>query len=455
MVGTDPPYHTRSRKLLNQAFTPRRISALEPRIRRLAEDRLDRLAPNGQMDLVRDLTYELPAQVLFLLLGVPEEDVALVKLGADHRLLLVWGRPTPEHQIELARSLVTFWHQSERVVERRLRDPGDDLTSELIRLRGGDDTVLSLTEIASLVFGLLFAGHETTTAFLTNAVRQLLARGRWPELVRNPAATPVLVEELLRLDSSVIGWRRLAIRETTIGGVPLPAGARVLVLLGAANHDPARFHDPGALDPGRPNLKDHLGFGFGIHYCLGAALARLEAKVVLECLASRLPNLRLVPEQLFPSALRPASCFGQSLDLRITKWAGGHDAFCSSRSAIHTLMIDWRVTPRRAASWSSDSIIQVGKSTLTRRCCCAGRRSVVRSRLGERSLPSSNFRSNVLAFIESNLLRARPADRDQPDSAVPVGDDRGPEHARDASDDEKTRFVIGPRLDLEQHVVGP
>jgi hypothetical protein len=259
------------------------------------------------MDLVRDLTYELPALVLFLLLGVPDEDVGLVKVGADHRLLLVWGRPTPEHQVELARGLVTFWHHSERLVERRLRDPGDDLTSDLLRIRGGDDSVLTLGEIASLIFGLLFAGHETTTAFITNCVRQLLERGAWEDVVRHPESIPAMVEELLRLDSSVIGWRRLVVRDTTIAGMAVPAGARVLLLLGAANHDESRFADPGELDPRRSNLRDHLAFGFGIHYCLGAALARLETKVVLECLAARLPSLQLVSDQ--PLSFHPNVAF--------------------------------------------------------------------------------------------------------------------------------------------------
>jgi len=298
MVGTDPPYHTKVRKLMNQAFTPRRVSELEPWIRRLAESRLADLPPNGSMDLVRGLTYELPALVLFKLFGVPEDDVGLVKLGAEHRLLLVWGRPSPEQQAELARGLLVFWEHSERLVERRLREPADDLTSDLIRIRNGDDEVLTLQEIASLIFGLLFAGHETTTAFITNAVHQLLVRGpAWRDLAAAPDGLPAAIEELLRLDSSVIAWRRLALQETAIGGVTVPQGARILLLLGSANHDDARFACPHQLDVDRPNVRDHIAFGFGIHYCLGAALARLETKVALECLMERFPALSLVPGQ--------------------------------------------------------------------------------------------------------------------------------------------------------------
>ncbi|MGE0556082.1 MAG: cytochrome P450 [Gemmatimonadales bacterium] len=298
MVGTDPPYHTKARKLMNQAFTPRRVNELEPWIRHLVESRLAGLPSKGSMDLVRNLTDELPALVLFKLFGVPDDDVGLVKLGAEHRLLLVWGRPSPEQQAELARGLLVFWQHSERMVERRLREPADDLTSDLIRIRNGNDEVLTLQEIASLIFGLLFAGHETTTAFITNAVRQLLGRGTaWRDLATAPAGLPAAIEELLRLDSSVIAWRRLALQETTIGGVTVPLGARILLLLGSANHDDARFACPHQLDLDRPNVRDHIAFGFGIHYCLGAALARLETKVALECLMERFPALSLLPGQ--------------------------------------------------------------------------------------------------------------------------------------------------------------
>ncbi|MEO8450479.1 MAG: cytochrome P450 [Gemmatimonadota bacterium] len=298
MVGVDAPLHTRGRKFMNLAFTPRRVSELEPKIRGLVNERLGRLAPAGRMDLVESLTYELPALALFSMLGVPDEDVAIVKTGAQHRLLLIWGRPDPEEQAELARGLVAFWQHTERLVERRLRDPGDDLTSELIRLRAGDDSIVSLEEIASLIFGLLFAGHETTTAFITNAVRRLLDDGdAWRAVAANPGSLPAVVEELLRADTSGIVWRRLATRDAAVGGVAIPSGSRVLILLGSANHDESKFKCPHQLDFDRPNVKDHLSFGFGIHYCLGASLARLETRVVLECLATRLPSLRLAADR--------------------------------------------------------------------------------------------------------------------------------------------------------------
>jgi cytochrome P450 len=189
-------------------------------------------------------------------------------------------------------------------VARRLEEPGDDLTSELLRIRAGDDSVLTLAQIESLVFGLLFAGHETTTAFITNVVRRLIVEGLWSELAGQLERVPGVVEELLRLDSSVIAWRRITTRDTELGGARIPAGGRVHLLLGSANHDETRFECPSRLDPDRANVRDHLAFGFGIHYCLGAALARLETRVAVECLLARFPALALADDaepEYFPN----------------------------------------------------------------------------------------------------------------------------------------------------------
>jgi len=295
MANLDPPMHTRVRRSVNLAFTPRRIAALEPFIRRVVHEHVDRFAGRPRVDLVHALHYDLPALVIFRLLGVPDEDVGLVKAGAKNRLLLIWGRPTPDEQAAVARGFVSFWQYCERLVEQRLAKPGDDLTSDLLATRNGDDSVLSLQEIVSVIFGLLFAGHETTTAFLSNAVLQLLQRdGLRTVLAERPDLIPNAVEELLRIDTSVIAWRRIANRAVDVAGVEIPAGARVLLLLGAANRDEARFPDPDELRLDRANAREHLSFGFGIHYCLGAALARLEALVVLEVLAARFPAMRLV-----------------------------------------------------------------------------------------------------------------------------------------------------------------
>jgi cytochrome P450 len=157
---------------------------------------------------------------------------------------------------------------------------------------------LNHQEVTTIVYALLFAGHETTTGLIGNAMRRLLAeRHAWEEICRDPSLIPNAIEEALRFDTSVIAWRRKTTQEVEIGGVPVPADTDLLLLLGSANRDPAVFEDPDRFDIHRRNAKEHLSFGQGVHYCLGAPLARLEARVVLEELSVRLPSLRLVPGQ--------------------------------------------------------------------------------------------------------------------------------------------------------------
>jgi hypothetical protein len=297
LVNLDPPEHTRARRAAGRAFTPRRLASLEPIIRELVQRHVDRFPPDGPVDIVAGLAFDLPAQVLFVLLGIPYEDVPHVKAWAEDRLTLIWGRPEPEEQVDLAKRTVEFWHFCERLVETKQADPGDDLPSELLR-DGDEREPLTAIEVATVVYGLLFACHETTTNLLANSVRHLLSRPAvWERLRSDPKLIPAAVDEMLRLDSSVPIWRRVTTREVELNEVTLPAGARLLLLLGSANHDEAVFESPEELDLQRVNGRDHLAFGFGIHFCLGAALARLEVKVALEVLTERLPGLRLTPGQ--------------------------------------------------------------------------------------------------------------------------------------------------------------
>jgi cytochrome P450 len=298
LTNNDPPAHTRVRRLANVAFTPRRVAAMETFIRELTVRFVtDRLA-NDRADLVRDLAWDLPALVIFRVLGIPDEDVARVKAGAESRLLFMWGHPTEDEQIKLAHSMATFWRYAEALVADRAREPRDDFTSDLLLARDHDSPALTHQEVTTIVYGLLLAGHETTTGLLGNAFRQLLTnRHAWDEICLDASLIPNAIEEVLRLDSSVITWRRKTTQAVEIGGVSVPAGANVLLLLGAANRDPAVFGDPNRFDIHRANAKDHLSFGHGAHFCLGAPLGRLEARVVLEELSAQLPQLRLVPGQ--------------------------------------------------------------------------------------------------------------------------------------------------------------
>ena len=303
LTNVDPPAHHRTRRIAYLAFTPRRVAGLEgfvrDTVRRFIADRLAR----GRSDLVSSLTWELPARVIFEVLGVPPADVESVKRGSENRLLFMFGRAGDDAQVRIASGMADFWRYCEALADDRRATPRDDFTSDLVHTPDRDGKPLDQQEVSTILFGLLLAGHETTTNLLGNALRRLLEhRASWEALCADPSLIPNAVEEVLRYDSSVIHWRRRTTRPVELAGVDLPADADVLVSIGAANRDPAVFADPDRFDIRRPEAGEHLSFGFGPHYCLGAPLARLEARVVLEELTSALPTLRLRPGQTFAFA---------------------------------------------------------------------------------------------------------------------------------------------------------
>jgi cytochrome P450 len=299
LTNVDPPAHTRVRRLANAAFRPKRVAVMEPFVRELVIRFCQKLV-GGHADLIRDFAWEIPALVIFRFLGIPDADVPRVKAGAESRLLFMFGQPTEEEQCRLARGMAAFWSYAEELVAARTREPREDVTSDLVQARDGDLPALTPAEVTTIIYGLLLAGHETTTNLLGNALRHLLGqRSAWEEICQDPSMIPNAIEEVLRLDSSVIVWRRKTTTAVEVGGVAVPEGADLLLLLGSANRDPAVFEDPERFDIHRANAREHFAFGHGPHLCLGAPLARLEARVVLEELTARLPSLRLVAGQKF------------------------------------------------------------------------------------------------------------------------------------------------------------
>jgi cytochrome P450 len=244
---------------------------MEPFIRELTSRFVEEHLSSGRADLVRDLAWELPALVIIRVLGIPDEDVARVKAGAESRPLLMWGRPNEDEQIRLAQGMAAFWRYAETLLANRAAYPRDDFTSDLLLARAGDVPALNHQEVTTIVYGLLFAGHETTTSLIGNAARRPLTdRGAWDEICRDPSLIPKAIEEVLRFDSSVIAWRRKTTQAVEIGGVPVPAHANVLLLLGSAHRDPAVFEDADRFDVYRLKAQEHLSFGYGAHFCLGA-----------------------------------------------------------------------------------------------------------------------------------------------------------------------------------------
>jgi cytochrome P450 len=292
----DPPLHKRTRKHAARAFSARRVAELEGRIREIANGLIDAMISDGRADLVDRFAFPLPASVVFSLIGYPEEDTEMLKSWCSDRLKITWGRPLPEEQLATIEKMTSFFDYIEDFVRRRAEDLRDDYTSDLLRIRAEDEENLSFDEVVSICYSLSFAGHETTTNLILNGLRQLLGQpGLWDELREDPSLIENAVEETLRRDTSVIAWRRSTTRPVEISGVEVPDGARLMLLLASANRDEGVFEDPDAFDIRRKNANKHIAFSHGIHFCLGAPLARLEARIAFELLTQRLPDLRLSP----------------------------------------------------------------------------------------------------------------------------------------------------------------
>jgi cytochrome P450 len=300
LSGRQPPEHTRLRGFIKKAFTPRRVASMEPTIRTIATAMIDAFADRGEADLVAELARELPALVIIRMLGIPDADVPKVKDWAQSRVYMNFGDLPVQEQMRHAENLVLYWRYCKDLVRARLQSPQDDLPGDLARIYLEGDQTITPDEIAALVYGQLTAGHETTSALFANGLKELLAqRDVWERLCADPALIPGAVEELLRISAPVFTWKRRTTKPAEVGGVTLPAATNLLLLLGSANHDQRAFPDPDRIDPHRENASRHLSFGLGIHFCLGAPLARLEAKVVLEELCARFPSLRLIDDQEF------------------------------------------------------------------------------------------------------------------------------------------------------------
>jgi cytochrome P450 family 130 len=288
MIYMDPPRHTALRVLVSRAFTPRRVAELEERVRQVARELIAAFTPSGRCDLVHDLAAPLPSMIMGQLIGVPPEHTDQFRAWTE-AFLEVTG---PADIAERASGIYSLF--GELLAERR-RLPSDDLMSALLAAEM-DGQRLSESELLGFCFLLLIAGNDTTTTLIGNGA-ELLARhpDQRADLMADPALIPDAVEEMLRIESPTQALPRTATRPTEVHGTPIPEGARVMLLFGSANLDEREFTDPEAFDIRRRPPR-HLAFGHGIHYCLGAMLARLEARVVFEELLPRLGAYELADE---------------------------------------------------------------------------------------------------------------------------------------------------------------
>jgi cytochrome P450 len=300
MLVQDPPDHTRLRGLVNKAFTARRVADMRTRIEALVNEQLDRVQAKGEMDVMKDLAHRLPVIVICDMLGIPEDHRAPFLAGSNVNGRILEPVPMTREEMDQAnmntRLAGAYFDQ---LCNLRRKEPKDDLTTELVRAEEAGDKLTSEELQANI--GLLFgAGHETTTNLIGNGLLALhRSPTEWQRIKKDPSLIPNMIEELLRYDSSVQLTGRVTNADVEVGGVTIPAKESVVILLGAANRDPAQYADPDRLDVARQNVRP-LSFGGGIHFCLGAQLARLEGELVFAALVKRMPNLEL-PEKDKPA----------------------------------------------------------------------------------------------------------------------------------------------------------
>jgi cytochrome P450 len=299
LIACDPPAHTRLRSSVNKAMSAQRIANLEPRLRQLANQVIDGFEQDGRADFVAQFARPYPMMVVGSLLDLPEADLPHLHHLMDDLVTFLFADVSAEQQLSLMKSYIELEQYACDMVEKRRGNLRDDIISDLLNKPVDAGQVpLSVLEVADLLYRLFGAGFETTVNFLGNCLIQLLSEPRhWQALVNHPGSIPAVVEEMLRFNGPTLSTFRQTTQAVELGGKSIPEGAVIQVLLTSANHDESVFVDADVFNAQREKASRHMAFGYGIHFCLGAPLARLETRVALEQLSQRFPSLHLAPGQ--------------------------------------------------------------------------------------------------------------------------------------------------------------
>ncbi|MCP5059971.1 MAG: cytochrome P450 [bacterium] len=293
LITADPPDHVKYRSLVGRAFTPRRVEKIRDHITELAHRLVDDFIAAGKVELVHQFAAPLPLTIIAEQLGVPLERIGDFKRWSDAFLDFIGGLASDERSVECANEIIECQEFFTQRIEDYRLDPQDDMLGVLLRAKVAGERPLDPAEMTSILQQFMLAGNETTTSSIAATQRYLIEQPDILEEVRNDRTLiPEVIEEIIRLASPVQNQFRVTTRETEIAGVAIPAATKVGIMLGAANRDPSKFPEPDRIDPRRDNVREHLAFGHGNHYCIGAGLARLESTVALDVLLDRLKNPR-------------------------------------------------------------------------------------------------------------------------------------------------------------------
>lgn len=299
MVNEDEPAHMERRRALMDHFLPDNLEAKQEMVRRLTREKMDAFIDSGRVDLVEAMLYEVPLNVALHFLGVPEDEIAVLRNFSVAHSVNTWGKPTDEQQVAIAHDVGRFWEYAGKIIEKMKQEPeGAGWMHETIRKNAEMPDVVTDSYVHSMMMAIIVAAHETTSLASVNMFKTLLGnREAWEDICADPSLIPNAVEECLRYAGSIVAWRREATAPARVGDVDLPEGAKLLIVQASGNQDERHFEDGDTFDIYRDNAVDHLTFGYGSHQCMGKNIGRMEMRIFLEEMTRRLPHLRLSEQE--------------------------------------------------------------------------------------------------------------------------------------------------------------